>query len=583
MSVSLARGRALSWLSAAIGVIVAGLVVVSPARGLTNTTGTVNINEFVGADTFYQAGYDGSGVGVGNIEAGHAWTGHETLNHINPLHRINGGFVNGQDDRHATWTGFILGGRPTDPNQPDESQRGIAYGAELWTGAIAANWNPNGTNYSTSFSINNTTAVEWPYQIMAETGLLGEKVDVINSSWGQLDINGSGIMTKLVDAVVSRSNVTIVAAVGNNFSDPNGVLGPAVGQNVLAVGAVSDGLDPGPYYDQVPSFSSRGPSRFWIPDDREGLTGTRVPGGQSSVDLVAPARRLLLAGYDGKTGGAAWETTPATLAPDLYHSNRVGTSFASPVVAGGAALIVDVGKDRSAQYGGLEAIDSRVVKSVLMNSADKLVNWDNGQTLVGNVISTDQSLDHEQGTGRVNLAQAFDQYTAGTTNLPTLGGGDVMDIGWDFGQVGSGAPTDYLFIDELEGGSMLTATLDWLSDRDHDYDLHRSFFDSFDDLNLEIWQTDDVGTPLSLIAESVSLYNNTEHLHIAVPQTDYYGIRVVWDSEVYDFVGDVDVEQYGLAWSATFAQDATDVPGPAALLMGIGGMGWIAGRRGRRA
>src|SRR5687767_12690583 len=40
------------------------------------------VNDFLGANRFYNAGINGQGTRVSNIEAGHVWNGHETLGHI---------------------------------------------------------------------------------------------------------------------------------------------------------------------------------------------------------------------------------------------------------------------------------------------------------------------------------------------------------------------------------------------------------------------------------------------------------------------------------------------------------------------
>ena len=75
------------------------------------------------------------------------------------------------------------------------------------------------------------------------------------------------------------------------------------------------------------------------------------------------------------------------------------------------------------------------------------------------------------------------------------------------------------------------------------------FDDSYDDLNLELWSVVD-GTPTSLISESSSLYNESEHFSFALPFTGDYALRVRWFREVFDMIGDADQEFYGLAWSA---------------------------------
>ena len=146
---------------------------------------------------------------------------------------------------------------------------------------------------------------------------------------------------------------------------------------------------------------------------------------------------------------------------------------------------------------------------------------------------------------------AYNQFLTGTTDVagtPSGNLGLVDNIGWDFGEVVSPTTNDYYFDTSLLGGSTFTATLTWF--RDRRIDASNSVFDdSYDDLNLELWSIVD-GIPTSLISESSSLYNNSEHFSFALPLTGEYALRVRWFREVFDLIGDANQEFYGLAWSA---------------------------------
>jgi hypothetical protein len=240
-------------------------------------------------------------------------------------------------------------------------------------------------------------------------------------------------------------------------------------------------------------------------------------------------------------------------------------------VAGGAALLYDVAY--SALSNNEDARDARVMKAVLMNSADKTYGWNNGQVAHpngnGGVLTT-QGLDNRVGTGRMNLANAFNQYLNGTTDVLDAASGNlgfVNDVGWDFGQVVSGTTNDYFFDSQVDGGSTLTATLTWFRDR-RIFDSNAVFDDSFDDLNLELWSVVD-GAFTSLIGESSSLYNESEHFSFTLPETGDYALRVRWFKEVFDRVNDADQEFYGLAWStaAAAALGAVAIPEPGSLLL----------------
>jgi hypothetical protein len=233
----------------------------------------------------------------------------------------------------------------------------------------------------------------------------------------------------------------------------------------------------------------------------------------------------------------------------------MGTSFAAPTVAGGAALLYDAAYSMFPT--NHNARDARVMKAVLMNSADKTIGWDNVQSPHPNGnggVRTTQGIDNRVGTGRMNLDDAYDQFLTGTSDVPDLSNGNlglIETVGWDFGDVASATTNDYYFNTPLLGGSTFTATLTWFRDRRID-DGNNVFDDSYDDLNLELWSVED-GTPVSLISESNSLYNESEHFSFALPFTGEYALRVRWFREVFDMIGDADQELYGLAWSAVAA------------------------------
>ena len=317
----------------------------------------------------------------------------------------------------------------------------------------------------------------------------------------------------------------------------------------------------GGLYNLPSYFSNSGPNDYYDPQN-----GT-VSQARQVIDIAAPGENFGAAYYGGQTGGNGPNVfgpanDPAG-GPNWYSRNVNGTSFAAPTVAGGAALLYD------AAYALLgaapDARDSRVMKAVLMNSAFKTSSWDNGQAAnpngFGGVVTT-RGLDNRVGAGRMDLNQAFDQLLMGTTDvLGTTQGslGNVSKLGWDFGQVNQGTTNDYLITLPLQMGDMFTATLTWFRDRQQAGVT--SYTDSsYDNLDLELWNAIG-GLPENLISASNSRYNNTEHFTFAIPAASQYMLRVRWTEEMFDFVGDLNVEHYGLAWSTT------NVPEPAALLM----------------
>src|SRR5207248_4091385 len=82
---------------------------VRSAFALVGTASNLNINTFLGADRFYNAGYTGSRTIVANIEAGFVWNGQETLTGVSTY--FSSSSIAGEFDRHATWVGSTIAGR----------------------------------------------------------------------------------------------------------------------------------------------------------------------------------------------------------------------------------------------------------------------------------------------------------------------------------------------------------------------------------------------------------------------------------------------------------------------------------------
>jgi len=531
----------------------------------SNPINGLSINEVVGATTFYQNGYTGSRAIVGVVEGGHIWNGHETLQHVDTFvdalatysqHNVDPRQL-GEIGRHATWVGHTVAGRTPGNN---EYQKGIAYGASLWSGAMATDY--FGEPYTGNWGWSRGYAFTAPYSQMTLTGVDGRRADVINSSWGFSSVDdpelrgGNHLFTVTLDGMAKQSRAVFVAIAGNEGNSPERSLrAPGNGYNGITVGALSNDLS-SPPYNQIGSFSSRGAQDYNGPDGF-------VPNIRAIVDIVAPGDNLSLAFYGGTTGGNSGGIDPSNGANDWYSFNMGGTSFAAPIVSGGATLLVDVARDRFAS--NIEnAKDGQVIKAVLLNAAAKPGDWNNGQSLVSGVMTTTQALDYTYGAGKLDLNQAFDQYTTGTTDIPgpMPNGASVKEIGWDFGEIVQDGVNEYFFEESLLAGTEFTATLNWFVDRTWEQTLDGggviSTDNSFTNLSLELWLLDEDGVIDELVALSDAEYINTEHFSFTLEESGEYALAVRWMGERYDFV-DNDFQTYGLAWSATAVPEPTGV------------------------
>ncbi|MEM1331189.1 MAG: S8 family serine peptidase [Planctomycetota bacterium] len=550
--------------------------VAGQAAALESFNTGVDINALVGADALYELGYTGSRAVIANIEAGHGWADHETLGHIAQFihdQSLESFTQIGEVDYHATQVMHAIGGRlGTDPNEGVDL--GIAYGAELWSGAVAVEFIDDPDREFDSGFRTSRDSVAYAYRTAAIDGVNGRTADVITSSWGFENPNGVDFTSASMDAIAFETGKTVVFSAGNSGPGPNTVGAPGSAYNTIAVGALGGDEDPTPY-NRVSVFSSRGPNDFFDP-----ITGEIIEGARAAVDISGPGQNLFLAAYGGFTGGHRYGLfDPTNGDDDLYWTNSAGTSFSAPMVAGGAGLLIDVAYDRFAE--NERARDGRVIKAVLLTGAEKTSGWDNGQAMDGaGVIRTSQSLDYNVGAGRMDLADSFGVFTSGTTDVDTGvrgegGSYEVARSGWDFGTVVDGVQERYTIAESLLRGETLTATLAWFVDYSWEYDRDQGVddlrFGRFSNLDLELWRMDQAGENGELIAMSESLYNATEHLHIVLPENGLYELRVTFAGELYDFVGG-DSEQFGLAWTVA-------VPAPASMTLLAAGL--FAARRRR--
>ncbi|MFA9478593.1 S8 family serine peptidase [Phycisphaerales bacterium AB-hyl4] len=571
--------------------VLAGAIVLaaltSAAHGVSSSSNgliDVNITELLGIDLFHNAGYTGERAVVGVIESGHLWSDHQTLRHVDtfiqsPQARF-GSTQLGDVNRHATFVAGLIGGRPADAAV---YKTGFAPGAEMWSGAIATQWF-NTPSVQDSFTFADHHALVYPFLTMMRTGVENRRADVINFSVGL----GAGsaaadISARVIDSLTYENRQSVIVSAGNSGPSSGSVNRPADAYNVITVGALARGT--ATPYANVAGFSSRGPGNFYNP-----VTGETVPNARALVDIVAPGQNLIAPFYGGTTGQNTGGTDISNGRGDRYAGYNPpngpnvggpvsGTSFSAPLVSGTAALLADVGHDRYPSHG----TDGRVIKAVLLTSAQKPGPWSNGQTVdADGVVRTTQALDYTFGAGRLDAGAAFTLYTTGTTDLPGHDGGLVAELGWDFGMVGENTPTDYLIDVPLAAGSTFTATLTWFAERTFEnlaWNGVTTVSDNrLDNLDLQLWQlTGPDSAEAVLIAESVSEYNTVEHFSILIPEAGEYMLRVLWENKWYDRLGGANVQEYALAWHGI----AVPEPGTLVIVLALS-VTMLRSHRGRR-
>lgn len=498
-------------------------------------------NERVGWQAFADAGFLGSSTVVANVEAGHIWFGHEVFNRpasvTNPLVTYSNSAALNELDFHATTVGHVLAGSGYNGTNYTYIGLGMVPEATLVSGSVAVEFSTNNLGgFSTTYD-----SVVTAYRAFF-TGEGVARADVINSSWGGYDPAAVSPEVVALDGLAAQNpEVALIVSAGNSASQPVGA--PADGFNNIAVGSL------GSKTFLVPSeFSSRGLNDFYNPVTEELVEDARV-----AVRIAAPGEVFYLAAYLGDSGGLGAAAPEVTVEPpptDQYFYNMDGTSYASPMVAGGVALLKDVAR-RDAEWnlnGVTNAFDTRVAASVLMAGSLETYGWSNGQTnSVSGAVVTAQALDASTGAGAMDLLRSAEAYLFGTRGT---GDSTIASSGWDFGALGIGGSRDYTFAGAMAQDVELTVALNWFAGRDYDMETGFGRNLSFADLNLEVWEVVDGGFT-TLVGQSATIYNNAEFLRMDLASGRTYGLRVKFDGMIFDETGGVLSESYGLSWLAS--------------------------------
>ncbi|UCF63787.1 MAG: S8 family peptidase [bacterium] len=266
-------------------------------------------NQQINVISLHNMGYDGSGVLIAMLDAGFNNLEHQALKHLNIL--ASWDFVNGDSvvwdepgqmgtGNHGTWTLSALAGFK------DGFLIGPAYGAD--------------------FLLAKTENTDWERHVEEDAWIAGAEwadslgADIISSSlgyfngftngdtnytWQDMDGNTT-IVTRGADMAAGRG-ILVVNSAGNEgfpyLPVENTLIGPADGDSVLAIGSVrSDGTRS--------SFSSMGPT----------------VDGRIKPDVMARGS----------------QTFCASVSDTVSYSRVSGTSLSCPLVAGAAALVLQV-------------------------------------------------------------------------------------------------------------------------------------------------------------------------------------------------------------------------------------------------
>jgi subtilisin family serine protease len=285
--------------------------------------------QFVKADSAWAAGYDGRGRIVCNFDTGvegdhpalidnyrgnkgypasQCWfsrTDSSTFPHTFEIPHLP------STESHGTHTMGIIVGH----DDAEGDTIGVAPGAD-WIAAVAIN-----VAGSSIFE-----AFQWAADPDGDPNTVSDIPDVINHSWGVVEIGCSDIFWEVIDNIEALGVVNIFAA-GNEGPDTMSIVNPANRADdsltCFAVGAVDSDDDTTIYYR-----SSRGPSECNI--------------GAVKPNVVAPGVNIV-----------------SSIPEDPFYVVRSGTSMAAPHVAGAVAILRQKNPDAT--------VDD--IKTAILNSA----------------------------------------------------------------------------------------------------------------------------------------------------------------------------------------------------------------------
>jgi subtilisin family serine protease len=354
---------------------------------VAHTTGTDNVRERIAGTSL-----NGEGIGIAIMDSG------IYPNHVAFLDQAT------NRSRIIANVDFTAEGRTDDPYGHGTHVASAAAGNGMVANArfigIAPKANLINLRVLNSQGLGSVSAVlsamEWVL-----TNHARYNIRVVNMSFGMPAINSYRIdplclaARRLVDA-----GIVVVAAAGNNGKQSNGekVYGqlhsPGNEPSVITVGAVDTKGTDNRADDGIATYSSRGPSRSYWTDEN----GLRHYDNLIKPEIAAPGNKLVFAKSPNCKLALQNPSLNVPVSADPTRAQMIlsGTSMASPVVAGSAALLLQANPN----------LTPNLIKMILMYTAQQLPAF--------NML--------EQGSGELNVDGAVKlarlvRPTSATTSL----------------------------------------------------------------------------------------------------------------------------------------------------------------------
>jgi serine protease AprX len=343
----------------------------------------------VGADRAWRSGWTGSGVGIAVIDTG-----------INATGDLTGKVVHSEDfsgegdgvDRfgHGTFLAGLIAGSGA---ASSGGVRGVAPDANLISLKIA------GKDGSADIT-HVMAALQW-----AVTFKNTYNIKVINLSLGT-DSTQDYRIDPFNYAVERawRAGITVVVSASNRGPRAGTISKPADDPYVVTVGAIADRTTTWTFDDVVPNFSGAGPT---------------ASNGLVKPDLAAPGGSVI----STRAVGSTIDTDHPTARVGTSYFKGSGTSFASAIAAGSAALVLSRNDTLSPDQVKARLVDTARRGPVLdVNRIGSGVLDAYAATASNSTAAANQGLQQSDGSGSLQASRGslVDAVTTGTV-LDALG------------------------------------------------------------------------------------------------------------------------------------------------------------------